>query len=456
MKISNVVKLFFAVIPLTLTVSCNSGEEDRWVDLFNGENLEGWVQKGGEAEYVVEEGVIIGKTVLNTPNSFLCTKEMYGDFILEFELKGDPKLNSGVQFRSHSDPDYMNGRVHGYQCEVDPSDRAWSGGIYDEARRGWLYPLTFNPPAKEAYRVGDWNKFRIEAIGDTIRTFVNGIPVANLLDEWTGSGFIGLQVHSVSDDPANEGLEVRWRNIRIITENPSDYRLQTNAPEVSRLVNKLSETEINQGWELLFDGENVENWRGAHQENFPEVGWKIENGELIVVESGGAESQHGGDIVTRNEYAKFELHLEFKITEGANSGIKYYVTEKEETAGSAIGLEYQILDDERHPDAKLGAQEGSRTLASLYDLIKAENKRFTGIGKWNWAIVKSDGVHVEHWLNGIKVLEYERGSEEFRQLVKESKYANWENFGEAEEGHILLQDHGDRVSFRSIKVLPVE
>ncbi len=443
--------LFYFVIPLTLTVCCTSHSEP-WVDLFNGEDLTGWNQKGGEAQYTIENGEIVGKTVLETPNSFLCTNENYTDFILEYEVNGNPKLNSGVQFRSISTPEYMDGRVHGYQCELDPSDRAWSGGIYDEARRGWVYPLSYNETAKTAYKVGEWNHFRIEAVGDTLRTFVNGIPVSNLVDELTTSGFIGLQVHSVSNDPENEGLEVRWRNVRIITENPEKYMKETTAPEVSRLVNQLTEAEIAAGWKLLFDGKSTEQWRGAHKESFPEFGWKTENGELIVEASDGAESQHGGDIVTVEEFGKFEFSLEFKITPGANSGIKYYVTENEETTGSAIGLEYQILDDQLHPDAKLGNHEGSRTLASLYDLIKAENKRFNGVGQWNHARITTDGTHVEHWLNNFKVLEFERGSDEYHQLVAESKYKVWENFGQAEKGHILLQDHGDEVAFRSIKI----
>ncbi len=217
-------------------------------------------------------------------------------------------------------------------------------------------------------------------------------------------------------------------------------------------VNTLSEQEKAEGWKLLFDGETTNGWRGAHKDSFPEGGWMIENGELIVLDSGGGESRNGGDIVTMDEYSNFDLKLEFKLTEGANSGIKYFVTEKEQPNGSAIGLEYQILDDELHPDAKLGNHEGSRTVASLYDLIKAENKSVKPMGEWNEARIVSNGVHVEHWLNGNKVLEYERSSEAFRKLVAESKYKIWENFGEAPQGHILLQDHGNKVSFRNIKI----
>ncbi len=220
--------------------------------------------------------------------------------------------------------------------------------------------------------------------------------------------------------------------------------------------NILTEEEKAEGWKLLFDGKTTEGWRGAHKEVFPEGGWMIDNGELIVLASGGAESRNGGDVVTIDEYANFDLKLEFQLTEGANSGIKYFVTEKENPNGSAIGLEYQILDDERHPDAKEGNHEGSRTLASLYDLIKAENKNAKPMGEWNEARLVSRGQHVEHWLNGAKVLEYERGSAAFRKLVAESKYNIWENFGETAQGHILLQDHGNRIAFRNIRIKVLE
>ena len=443
----------FGITLLLVLCSCNQSKEP-WIDLFNGENLDGWVQRNGEAIYEVKDNIIVGKTILNTPNSFLCTEKNYGDFILEYDVKVDPNLNSGVQIRSLSLPDYKKGRVHGYQVELDPSDRAWSAGIYDEARRGWLYPLDLNPDARGAFKQGEWNTFRVECIASHIKTFLNGVSVSNLYDEMTPEGFIALQVHSVGDDPAREGLEVMWKNIRIITENVSEYQTESTAPAFSRLVNKLSPVEEAEDWVLLFDGETSKGWRNAYKESFPEKGWVIEDGTLTVLASDGAESQNGGDIVTVDEYTNFDLQLEFKISEGANSGIKYFVTEEEEgNTKSAIGLEFQILDDKVHPDAKLGSHEGSRTLASLYDLIPASGKKkFYGVGVWNSARIVSENKHVEHYLNGIKVLEYERGSEEYRKLVAESKYKVWENFGEAEAGHILLQDHGDKVSFRSIKI----
>ena len=183
-----------------------------WTELFNGKDLTGWVRRGGKANYKADNGTILGTTILKTPNSFLCTERTYTNFILELDFKVDSKLNSGVQIRSLSYPEYQNSRVHGYQIEIDPSDRAWSGGIYDEGRRGWLNDLKNNPAARKAFKKGQWNHFRIEAVGSRLKTWINGVPAADLEDSMTPAGFIGLQVHSTNiKDP----LRVRWKNIRI-------------------------------------------------------------------------------------------------------------------------------------------------------------------------------------------------------------------------------------------------
>jgi hypothetical protein len=421
--------------------------------LFDGKTLNGWSSiKGGNALYEVKDGAIVGTTVGNTPNSFLTSDKMYGDFILELDYKVDPSMNSGIQIRSNSFSNYRDGVVHGYQIEIDPAERAWSAGIYDEQRRGWLFPLTDNKKAQEAFKQNEWNNYRIEAIGDTIKTWINGVPAAHLIDDMTSSGFIALQVHSIRESH-QEGTEIRWKNIKILTKDLDKYTRETPVKAVMT-KNRLTIDEEKNGWNLLWDGKTTDGWRGAKLDEFPEQGWQIENGELTVLASDGAEASAAGDIVTTELYGDFELQVDFKITKGANSGIKYYVdTDLNKGPGSSIGLEYQILDDENHPDAKLGNHEGSRTIASLYDLIKADpNKHVNPVGQWNSAYIISKNNHVEHWLNGVKVLEYERKSTEFRKLVSESKYADWPKFGEAEKGHILLQDHGNRVSFRNVKI----
>lgn len=193
-----------------------------WIHLIDGNTLNGWTILGGNATYKVENGVVIGTTAANTSNTFLTTNNHYGDFILELDYKVNPSMNSGIQIRSNSLPTYRNGNVHGYQVEIDPSKCAWSGGIYDEQRRGWLNPLTDTPKAQKAFKQNEWNHFRIEAIGDTIKTWINKAPAAYLIDNKTASGFIGLQVHSIPKDK-KAGTQIRWKNIKIITDNPVKY-----------------------------------------------------------------------------------------------------------------------------------------------------------------------------------------------------------------------------------------
>ena len=220
----------------------------------------------------------------------------------------------------------------------------------------------------------------------------------------------------------------------------------------NQAMNTLSSMEKRNGWILLFDGKTTTGWRGAYRDEFPAQGWKIEGGELIVIKSDGREARNGGDIITKEKYGNYELTLEAKLTPGANSGVKYFVTERlPKSPGSAIGLEFQILDDDLHPDAKMG-KNGNRTIGSLYDLIPATSKISRSIGEWNQVRIISKNNKVEHWLNGSKVVEYERGSPAFRALVADSKYKNFEGFGEATEGHLLLQDHGDEVHYRNIKL----
>ncbi|MEQ6118411.1 DUF1080 domain-containing protein [Reichenbachiella sp. MALMAid0571] len=457
------IQIIAIILSLTFSGFAQKKQSDGWTNLFNGKNFKGWKVLNGTAKYTIDNGEIVGTSEVGTPNTFLTTKEYYGDFILEYEMKMEQGLNSGVQIRSNSIPEYKEGKVHGYQVECDGSDRAWSAGIYDEGRRGWLYPLEYNQEARKAFKKGEWNKYRIEAVGSSIRTWLNGIPCANLVDDLTAKGFIGLQVHGIGDHKEQAGKTIRWKNVRIMTEDLEKNRTpMKGVKEVSYLTNQLTDTEKSEGWKLLWDGKSSAGWRGAKLENFPEKGWEIKDGVLSVLSSDGAESRNGGDIVTIDEYENFVLEVDFNLTEGANSGIKYFVqTDLNKGVGSAIGCEFQILDDKKHPDAKKGVL-GNRTLASLYDLIPANGtfydaskreKRFNGIGSWNRARVEVRGNVVTHYLNGIKVVEYERNTLQWQALVNYSKYQQWPNFGNFKKGHILLQDHGDKVSFKNIKIM---
>jgi hypothetical protein len=431
-----------------------------WKNLFDGKSLDGWKQMTGKAEYSVYQGMIVGASVPGSPNSFLCTTTEYSDFALEMEvLVEDTTINSGVQFRSHFDQHANKGygKVFGYQYEIDPSSRNWSGGIYDEGRREWLYPLTLNPKAMSPFKPKIFNKIHIECVGNETRTWINGVPAAYLVDMLDYEGFIGLQVHAVSK-PEMAGMHVFFKGIRIKSIDKFTMDFPKGIYVVNNIPNQLTDYEKKNGWKLLFNGENSAGWRGAYKDSFPAKGWQIQDGVITVLASEGKEGGNGGDIVTLDQYKAFDLSFDFKITPGANSGVKYFVTLKEKNVGSAIGLEYQVLDDSLHPDAKLGIA-GDRTMASLYDLIPAvKQKRFIHPpDQWNTGrIVVYPNNHVEHYLNGIKVLEYERGSAAFRSLVAVSKYKIWPNFGEAPEGHILLQDHGNEVSYRSIKIQTLE
>ena len=458
-------KILLCSFLLLAIIAADAQKSPQWQSLFNGKDLQGWKQLNGKAKYEVKDGMIVGTTVAGEPNSFLATEKLYGDFIFETDLKVNDHMNSGIQFRSEqkdaSDTCHVTDlktplRVHGYQMEVDPSDRGWSGGIYDEARRGWLYSMENNPGAKKAFKHNGWNHYRIECIGNDIRTWVNGVACAHVIDAMTPKGFIALQVHQI-DKPEEAGETISWRNIRIQTTN-----LQPSPPDsifvVNTIPNNISEAEKKLGYRLLWDGKTTNGWRGAYKDNFPDKVWYIENGTLNVRGSNGAESANGGDIVTTDEFSAFDLQFEFRLSDTANSGVKYFVTEKENNQGSAIGLEYQILDDDKHPDAKLGSI-GNRTMASLYDLIPSlkvgggSGRQKIPIGEWNRGriVVYRDG-RAEHWINGWKVVEYQRGTQYFYALVAKSKYEKWPNFGMAEKGHILLQEHGTHVAFRSIKI----
>jgi hypothetical protein len=444
------VSILVLLLYISGSVVLSQAKED-WENMFNGKDFKGWKQLNGKAKFEINKGEIVGTTVSGEPNSFMATEKEYGDFILELEYWVPQGMNSGIQFRSLSKPDYMNGRVHGYQFEVDPSDRAWTGGIYDEARRQWLYTLEYNPEAKSAFKPNEWNKIRLECIGSSIRTFVNGVPAAHLVDDLTLSGFIALQVHAIgkNDEP---GKQIKWRNVRIQTKNLKPSPLN-DVFVVNLVANSLSESEKKNGWSLLWDGETSSGWRGANKDKFPEQGWQLKDGTISVLKAVKG-SPRGGDIVIENPYKAFDLQFEFRLTEGANGGLKYFVTELDGEKGGALGLEYQVLDDEKHPDAKQGVV-GNRTQASLYDLIPSikERRGQHKIGEWNWGrIVVYPDNRVEHWLNAYKVVEYKRGDPIYQALVARSKYANYENFGMAEKGLFLLQDHGDHVSFRSIKI----
>jgi len=265
------------------------GQTAGWKNLFDGKSLKGWKRLAGDARFTVEDGMIVGTTVPNSGNTFLATEQTFGDFVLELDVKVEnDHLNSGIQTRSHFDPAGHQGRglVYGRQVEVDPSDRAWSGGIYDEGRRGWLYPLSLDSGARHAFRSNGFNHYHIECIGNETRTWINGVPAADLVDTLDPRGFIALQVHMISD-PDAAGKKIWFRNIRIRTDHIVPTPFPPGIFVVDFVPNHLTTYEQRNGWKLLFDGRTSKGWRGAYLKGFPKKDWVVRDGTITVLELGG-------------------------------------------------------------------------------------------------------------------------------------------------------------------------
>ena len=427
-------KLLLAPIAALLLIACtNAPQGPNWVDLFDGETLTGWTRAVGEAEFVVEDGVIIGTARRGTTNAFLRTDQEFDNFILEFEFKVTDGLNSGVQIRSHQQ---TGGRrlVYGYQWEIDPLERAWSGGIFDEARRGWLYPLSFNQKGREAWKgEGVWQHGRVEAIGPSIRGWLNGVPSCDLWCDLTEKGFIALQVHG--SNMREDGATASFRNIRIITEDLEKWATPNHGEihHVNAIPNTLSPQEIEAGWELLWDGTSMQGWNNAY-------GWEINNGIVSVV--AGTDGDH---LISDRLFSNFWLSVDFRVGSGSSSGIFYLVDEE------GNGLEYQTIDNRTNPHA-----QGKRTLGSLFDLVAAPaDLTAPPIMRWadfNTAWVKVYGNTIEHWLNGTKLFSVERNNETWNNLVRENMPNAAPGFGNETEGRIMLQHSGSRFDFRNVKI----
>ena len=309
-----------------------------WENLITDHSLKGWKKLGGAAIFSVENEVIVGTAVTDSVNTFLVTEKEYGDFILELDAKIESPLgNSGIQTRSHFGGADHPGKVYGRQVEIDPSDRRWSGGIYDEARRDWIYPLDLHPTAKAAFLPGQYNHFKIECIGNTIKTWINQQPIAYVVDTVDSKGFIGLQVHAPGTGAAI-GKKVFFKNIRIKTSGLKEQAFPAGIFVVNNVANQLTDYEQSTGWHLLFDGHSSKGWISAKGDHFPAQGWSIHDGIIEVLSSEGKEAANGGDIVTEKLYKAFDLSFQFKLTPGANRGVKYFVTLQEKSSGSAIGL----------------------------------------------------------------------------------------------------------------------
>ena len=372
-----------------------------FVSLFDGKSLEGWTQRGGKARYEVDDGTILGTAVAKTPNSFLCTDRDYGDFILEYEFLVHPKLNSGVQIRSHSLPDYRKGRVHGYQVEIDPDTdrgRMWTAGIYDEARRGWLNDLADNESARKAFKPKQWNTVRVRAIGDSIKTWLNDVPAADLVDSMTQSGFIGLQVHGIGNR-AGGPFTVRWRNLRI---------------------KDLGRHE----WKPIFNGKDLGGWLPL-----PGGEWTVRNG-AIVGTSPRSERRHG-ILLSKDTFKDFTVRCRLRVHSG-DSGF-YFRAERVPSGVSVHGFQAEV--DETGETGGLYETGGRGWVVQPdADIVQRANHKK---GEWSALIVSAHGRRVVVHLNGVKTAE----------LMKDKGRL---------EGHLGLQLHGGQhmhVEYKHLEML---
>jgi hypothetical protein len=382
-----------------LIQAASPAADDGFVFLFDGKTLDGWKQLGGKANYRVEDGAIVGSSVPNTSNSFLCTEKNYGDFILELEFKVDDGLNSGVQVRSNCFEAYHNSRVHGYQVEIDPSDRAWSAGIYDEGRRDWLNNLTDNEPARKAFKRGEWNALRVAAVGDSIKTWLNGVPAADLVDSMTLSGFIGLQVHGVGG--RTEPLQVRWRNIHL----------------------KDLGTPV---WKPLFDGKTLDGWH-----TLPGGKWEVRDG-VIVGTSAASDGRHG-QLVSDKKYKDFTVRVKYKAIQG-NSGLYFRVEEVDGPVG-VHGFQAEI-----DPANDVGGLYETGGRAWVVQPTPEQVKKSFKPGQWNEMTVSAHGRRIVVHVNGQKSAELKDDPGRL-------------------EGHLALQLHGGQdmhVEFKEIEILTKE
>lgn len=214
-------------------------------------------------------------------------------------------------------------------------------------------------------------------------------------------------------------------------------------------AHRLTPAEQQAGWTLLFDGRTLDLWRGYKRADASGTRWKVDAGTLTLPATDGQDTRGALDIISVRTFTRFDLQWEWRIAQGGNSGVKYFVLEDR---AAAIGHEYQLIDDERHPDAKVGPH---RQTAAFYDVFPASDRPLKPAGEWNASRVLVDGSIVEHWLNGRRVLRYELGSAALRDAIAKSKFKGIERFGTLQDGHILLQDHGDQVWFRTIRIRPL-
>jgi hypothetical protein len=398
-----------------LLVASSLPAADEWINLFDGQSLNGWIQKNGTAAYTVEEGTVVGRTAEGSPNSFLSTMKDYGNFELLVDVKCDNGLNSGIQIRSQTTDGSNHGRVNGPQVEIETSGEngAEAGYVYGEATgRGWLTPEGRLKPHKH-FKEGEWNTYRILADGPRIQTWINGEPIDDLTDEpifeTHPRGFISLQVHGIKKGTGP--YQVAWKNIKL-----------RKLPETPRPNNQLTAAEEKAGFQLLFNGRDLDGWKQAGN-------WIVEDSVLTRTGKGGSLTYEAAKVPD-----DFEIRFEWKVAPGSNSGVYYRPTQNE----------YQILDNAVHADGK----NPRTSAASLYFGMAPSYDATRPVGEWNESRIVGKGSVVQHWLNGQKVIDFDYNDPKWAAEVELLK--NRGGDVTARGANLNFQDHGDPVWYRNI------
>lgn len=389
---------------LVLTSSLAVAGEHGFVDLFNGRNLDGWTQRNGTATYRVEGDAIVGKTSNGSPNSFLCTDKLYGDFELKFDVKVDRELNSGVQIRSQSVGGKLEGRVNGPQVEISLDGMA--GYVYGEAAGGWMTPDADRKPHQN-FKDGEWNSYHVVAYGNTIQTWINGQQVSDLTHEdkfkTHPKGFIGLQVHGIPKDKGP--YEVRWRNLKL---------------------RDLS------GFKTLYNGKDLTGWKTTGN-------WLPQTDRSLLIQPRPGEKgwqRYDAYLWSEKKYKDFVLDVEYAYPPGGNSGVYFRVGDRNDPVEK--GIEAQILDS----SGKKGPL-GHHDHGGIIRTVGASKNMSRPPGEWNRMVVTCVGSHLQVELNGEQIIDtqLDEGAMKDRPL----------------EGYIGFQDHGEpnNLRFRDIRILEI-
>jgi hypothetical protein len=370
-------------------------------DLFNGKDLEGWTQRNGTATYRVEKNTIVGTTAEGSPNSFLCSDKLYGDFELMFDVKVDSRLNSGVQIRSQSVGDKLDGRVNGPQVEISLDGMA--GYVYGEAAGGWMTPDEDRKSHKQ-FQDGEWNAYRVVAFGNTIQTWINGEQISDLTHEERfkshPKGFIGLQVHGIG---AGQGpYEVRWRNLKLrdLTEFKS-----------------------------LYNGKDLTGWKTTGN-------WIVQKDRSLLIQPRDGEQgwqRYGAYLWSEKKYKDFVLDVEYSYPPGGNSGVYFRVGDRDDPVSK--GIEAQILDSSQ----KKGPV-GPHDHGGIIGTAAASTNMSRPPHQWNRMVLTCVGSHLQVELNGTQIIDTQLD----QSAMKDRPL----------EGYIGFQDHGqpNNIKFRDIRI----